>query len=508
MQLDAVASPPTEDERVWADEWVYPFIWDNLEPDEQATLLGKLRAHPDAADLIEIAMAAKQTRERDLELAWVDPFAFECEDLTLARKMAPADAARLVGRECTHRVPLLLRTDDDVTDDEYEHLNEHARRFGGRVVPLRRGFAYWWNSEIDEREAVARVRAEQAQQDGIGPTTALVASPSPSLALPGMPVGVQVPQATGSLYESPAYLALKASLFSEDEFDQRPPVDWLVQGVLPRGALGYLIGEPGNGKTFVALDLAYSLATGRDWWGHEVAETGPVLYVAAEDDRGVQARARAWRSRFCGGQTTGKVHFLTHAPQVGEPGSFDALRLLVGVLQPVLVILDTQARVTRGLDENDSKAMGELIHQANQIQKLGAAVLSVHHPARGGTVPRGSSAQEGAADVVVLCTMDDDKVLKVKNTKQKNAAEFEPLTLGLDPEGESAVLKTAQPLRWEGQEQIVAWLDELGLPQSAGYPTANKALTEAGRTVTKRALEDALRLRKSRVPLPKVVGPR
>ncbi|MET8268499.1 AAA family ATPase [Micromonospora arida] len=148
--------------------------------------------------------------------------------------------------------------------------------------------------------------------------------------------------------------------------------------MLPRGALAYLVGELGNGKAFVALALAHSLATGRDWWGHEVAQAGPVLYVAAEDDRGVQARARAWRQRHVSGQATGKVHFLAHAPQVGEPGSFDALGMVVELLRPVLVVLDTPARVTRGLDENDSKAMDQLIHQANRLQKLGrlAARLS------------------------------------------------------------------------------------------------------------------------------------
>ncbi|SIR13023.1 AAA family ATPase [Micromonospora avicenniae] len=339
------------------------------------------------------------------------------------------------------------------------------------------------------------------------PTMPPGATGTPWEAPAGMSMGVPLPEAPASPREGAAYLALKAALFSEDEFDQRPPVDWLVDKVLPRGSLAYIIGEPGNGKTFVALDLAYSLATGREWWGHEIAETGPVLYVAAEDDQGVQARARAWRSRFSGGQVTGRVRFLAHAPQVGEPGSFEALGEIVAELGPKLVILDTQARVTRGLDENDSKAMGELIHQANQIQKLGATVVMVHHPARGGTVPRGSSSQEGAADVVMFCQMDDDKIIKVKCTKQKNAAEFEPLSLGLDPEGESAVLKAAKPIRWEGQEQIIAWLDELGVPHEAGSPTARKALAEAGREVTKKAVEDAVKLRKSRPPVPRLAAP-
>ncbi|MFK4243545.1 AAA family ATPase [Micromonospora chokoriensis] len=459
MSLTTEASPATEAERAALNEYFQPFDFESLAPDEQAEQLAALRMHPMRDDFIEWA---RQIRAGEVELRQGgDPFE-EC------------------GAECVHDEPsALLRYDDDVTDAEYERLVDQALAFG--AVDCGDG-TFWWIDPMGEREAVAKLRR-----------------------LLGGPPAAEEPHSDP--FGSPQYKALLASLFSEDAFDARPPVDWLVDKVLPRGALAYLIGEPGNGKTFVALDLAYSLATGRDWWGHEVAQAGPVLYVAAEDDRGVQARARAWRQRHLGGQATGKVHFLAHAPQVGEPGSFDALGTLVELLRPVLVVLDTQARVTRGLDENDSKAMGELIHQANRLQKLGTAVLSVHHPARGGAVPRGSSAQEGAADVVVFCQMDDDKVLKVKCTKQKNAAEFEPLSLGLDPEGESAVLRTTQPLRWEGEEQIIRWLNELNVPQGAGFTVASRALEGAGHRVTKRALEGALRLRKDRAPVPRVAAP-
>ncbi|MBY8870720.1 hypothetical protein K7640_02545 [Micromonospora sp. PLK6-60] len=102
----------------------------------------------------------------------------------------------------------------------------------------------------------------------------------------------------------------------------------------------------------------------------------------------------------------------------------------------------------------------------------------------------------------------NDKIIRVKCTKQKNAAEFEPLSLGLDTEGESAVLKPATPVRWEEQERIIAWMDELGLPLNIGARPAQEALTRAGHELARRAVEDANRERKTRAPIPKPTGPK
>lgn len=404
---------------------------------------------------------------------------------------------------------------------------------------LSSAFTGWsWRHPSDERAMLGTIRRQLAAGAAsprawaaaiAGPTTAPgapssnapaglgtsagvppVAAPGNQLAglgIVGEVVGIDPEEARRqAIRDSPAYRAMRASMFSEEEFDRRPPPEWVIDGVLPQAAFGYIIGEPGNGKTFVALDLAYCLATGRDWWGHPVKVTGPVVYIAAEDNLGVQMRARAWRSRFLGGELAGQVHFITHPPQVGDPESFEALAMLIEEVRPVLVVIDTQARVTRGMDENDKRSVDPLIHAAEGMQRLGAAVLMVHHPARGGTVPRGSSAQEGAADVVMLCTMDDDKLITVKCTKQKNAAEFEPLSLALEAEGPSAVLMSKTPLRWEGQEQIVAWLDELALPHAVGVPTAIKALEAAGHEVPRRQVEAAVKLRKSRPPVPRLTS--
>jgi RecA-family ATPase len=67
-----------------------------------------------------------------------------------------------------------------------------------------------------------------------------------------------------------------------------PPPRWLIRDWLPASSLILIYGEPGAGKTFVALDIAVAIATGRDWNGNKVAR-GIVLYIAAEGVAGLAA---------------------------------------------------------------------------------------------------------------------------------------------------------------------------------------------------------------------------
>ena len=69
--------------------------------------------------------------------------------------------------------------------------------------------------------------------------------------------------------------------------------EMLVGHVLECGTLAELYGDSNTGKSFVALDLAFSVATGCQWHGEAVRQGG-VLYFAGEGERGLSRRARAW----------------------------------------------------------------------------------------------------------------------------------------------------------------------------------------------------------------------
>jgi hypothetical protein len=74
------------------------------------------------------------------------------------------------------------------------------------------------------------------------------------------------------------------------------PTDWLIDGVISAKTTTMLFGQSGHGKSFIALDMALSIASGTAWHGKAVQGDGRslVIYVAGEGFEGIKARALAW----------------------------------------------------------------------------------------------------------------------------------------------------------------------------------------------------------------------
>jgi RecA/RadA recombinase len=71
---------------------------------------------------------------------------------------------------------------------------------------------------------------------------------------------------------------------------------WIVQDFIAAGSVAWLYGAPGSYKTFAALDIAMSVATGKPWQGREVSQ-GAVLFIAAEGGDDIHIRRAAWVER-------------------------------------------------------------------------------------------------------------------------------------------------------------------------------------------------------------------
>lgn len=240
---------------------------------------------------------------------------------------------------------------------------------------------------------------------------------------------------------------LRGALVDTTGLDSIPEPVPLVDGILYRDSTAWMIGSPGNGKSFVAVDLAGCVATGEVWQTHPVTQ-GPVLYLVAEGLSGMRQRVRAWETAMKRPMTG--VHFLPVAVQASQVPAWDAFTQLAAELAPALIIVDTQARVTVGSEENSARDMGEFVHQVDQVrQATGACVLVVHHTGRSGTL-RGSTALEGAASTIIR-TAKDGETITVECGKQKDTVEFDEFCLRLVPSGGSAVLTTIGPTsgRWE-----------------------------------------------------------
>jgi hypothetical protein len=230
---------------------------------------------------------------------------------------------------------------------------------------------------------------------------------------------------------------LRAALVDTRGLDSIPDPVPLISGVLFHDSLAWLYGKPGSGKSFVALDWAGCIAGGLPWNLRECSR-GTVLYLVAEGASGIRRRVRAWEQMT--GQSMDGVVFLPVAVQLLNGIDLSALVALIGEMGPTLVVIDTQARVTVGADENSNGEMGKVVAAADRIRAAsGACVLMVHHSGKNGLDMRGASAFEGAATSIIRVTSDGDWI-DVTCDKQKDAEQFPPIRLRMSPTGESVTL--------------------------------------------------------------------
>jgi hypothetical protein len=233
--------------------------------------------------------------------------------------------------------------------------------------------------------------------------------------------------------------SLRAHLLDSAGLDTILPPEPLISDVLYRDSLAWLQGKPGHGKSFLALDWAGCIANGYPWYGNEIRSRGPVLYLIAEGASGFKDRVRAWEAWT--GHPMKDVIFLPVAIQLLQRTDVEAFALLALELGAVLVVLDTQARVSIGLEENSAKDMGMLVAAADHIRTTAhACVLLVHHEGRTGENLRGSSAMEGAATTIVRVALDGTH-LRIENPKQKDGPKFSPILLEMVECADSVVLQ-------------------------------------------------------------------
>lgn len=279
------------------------------------------------------------------------------------------------------------------------------------------------------------------------------------------------------------------------------PRRWLSPGWLPADSLLAVYAPPGVGKSFYALSLALEMTRG-GWWVSSRLAASPVLYVAAERATELRDRAEAW-SDYHGEELPDTFELLAPArpPQLTNPLHVEALCSYVKDSGARLVVLDTYARMTLGLEENSAKDTGPVLEALDRIRQAtnGGAVLVVHHTGKDSSRGlRGSSAFLGAVDMTISLE-GSEGTLKAKVEKSNAGPEPMPEWYKLETvplptlEGEartSAVLvHTGAPARNEGLEAAILEILGQASAGSMSKPELLEALGEAGHKVSKSGLD-------------------
>jgi hypothetical protein len=295
------------------------------------------------------------------------------------------------------------------------------------------------------------------------------------------PGSLGAPKATEPAVDPVA--AMMAELLDRDGLDSIPPPPPLIFGVLDKDSETWLVAPSGGFKSFVALDMAIHVGMGLPWRGNRTVQ-GLVVYIVAEGGKGIRLRVDAWEK--VNGKRSSGVKYLTRPVQVkDERNEWAVLVEMCRQLQPSLIVIDTQARVTLGMEENSSTEMGIFVAAVGSLKAAtGACVMVVHHTGKAGVVGRGSSALYAAADTELRIErpmkVEERKALTatIHASKQKDMEEesgieiqMEKVDLGIDPVT-GRPLSSLAPKPWEPFRTPV----ERPEPEHRAKLTDNKAM--------------------------------
>lgn len=246
---------------------------------------------------------------------------------------------------------------------------------------------------------------------------------------------------------------LPDKFLTRGEIASIPPMRPMIGRVLDKGTVAMLVAPPASGKTFLALDLACCYATEKPWQNHPVDNTltfpdEPPLkaaagYVVAEGLGGFRQRLDAWESAWQTRVPDDRLLAWRGAVHLADAADREALRAAVYRRNIGLLVIDTLARCSVGLEENSASDMGRMINAAYHVRDAmgpDGTVLLVHHAGKAGGI-RGSSALEAGVDQV-LKIRRDGQYLELSDHKRKDSPEMPPIRLQMKAHGESVVLES------------------------------------------------------------------
>jgi len=216
------------------------------------------------------------------------------------------------------------------------------------------------------------------------------------------------------------------------------PIDWLVKRFFETDSLAVVFGPPGGGKSFFAVDIACSIATGTPWFSNKV-KPGPVFYIAGEGLNGLSRRFKAWELgreiKLPHGAVfkSGSAMQILDEDNVREVSDMIAEQVAINGEVPGAIIIDTLARNFGAGDENSTEDMSMFIQHVDKWlrHRFKCCVIIVHHSGHNMERARGSSALKAAVDSECEVTKDESGTVRVKFTKMKEAELPEELMLRL-----------------------------------------------------------------------------
>lgn len=181
----------------------------------------------------------------------------------------------------------------------------------------------------------------------------------------------------------------------------------LIKRFLTRKEIAVLYAESGMGKSFLSLEIAMSVALGREYRGMKTRQ-GLVVYQAGEGGAGIQRRIAAYKQH---NDISGDIPAVLIPQRINllEEKSVDAFIKEIKAQcenhsehKLELVLIDTWAKATLGANEVSAQDVTKALKGVEKIQSAcDTAVLLVHHTNASGERMKGNSVLPAAVETTI-----------------------------------------------------------------------------------------------------------
>jgi len=228
------------------------------------------------------------------------------------------------------------------------------------------------------------------------------------------------------------------------------PTPMLVESFLAANAIATIIGPYKSWKTWLALEIATAVATGRPAFGELAVQSGPVVLVLEESSRAALHRRMDMLRRGWAQEVDDFEHVHFAANQRVRLDNAACCKWLLGEVEqirPVLTVAEPLARL-KGLDvdENDQRQIGRVLAYFAELRDAsGGAVLFAHHVGHNGGHARGSSDIEAGWESKLNIDRRDGKRYIRAEHREAEPADEVGLRLDFDEQTRSVRLLLDRP---------------------------------------------------------------
>jgi len=228
--------------------------------------------------------------------------------------------------------------------------------------------------------------------------------------------------------------------FSDLMGREYPPMEWLVENLVPTASVIAISGYPASYKTWFVLDLALKVVKGEPLFGKfPTGQTGVMLIDEENGERSLQRRFKILKAE----RATLPLFWTSLNEFKLSEKTVDHLIKSAKERGVGLVIFDSLVRIHSN-DENSAREMAQVSSLLKRFTKDGISVIFTHHHRKAGQGQvNHSHDMRGSSDLlasveshIALQRKANERIVNVIQTKLRDSEETKPFQLELLSDGQ------------------------------------------------------------------------